>query len=384
MRPHAPLLAFRARLRAVARPCADPHASVVGQQRIEFDRCMKAAGDDADAARAVREGEHRRPSRPRPAARATPHAADGPAEPCRRRAAAGDADADRRSRMPPTTAEPTDARTPTDEPSRRRAAGGRAHAGRARLRRHSTAPRATPIRTLPTPAALPAVSTTRGSATTGRCTASTTRSTAPSRGRWRSGYVKVVPRPLRLGVSNFFNNLGQPVSAVNALLQGKPKQAGQSLGRFVLNSTLGIGGIFDPASDAKLPQQSEDFGQTLGVWGWKRSRFVELPLFGPRTVRDTLRHGRRCAAEPVAPGRGGPRPHPAAGPAAGRRARAAAGDRQLPRRRRGRLRAGARRLDAAPQLPDLRRPHERRPRTKACPTTCATTPTRRCRWMRCR
>ncbi|GAB3339458.1 MlaA family lipoprotein [Marilutibacter aestuarii] len=102
------------------------------------------------------------------------------------------------------------------------------------------------------------------------------------------GYVKVVPRPVRLGVSNFFNNLGQPVAAVNALLQGKPKQAGQSMGRFLLNSTLGIAGIFDPASDAKLPNRSEDFGQTLGVWGWKRSRYVELPLFGPRTLRDSL------------------------------------------------------------------------------------------------
>jgi len=102
------------------------------------------------------------------------------------------------------------------------------------------------------------------------------------------GYVKVVPRPVRLGVSNFFNNLGQPLSAINALLQGKPKQAGQSLGRFLLNSTLGIGGIFDPATDANLPNKSEDFGQTLGVWGWKRSRYVELPLFGPRTVRDVF------------------------------------------------------------------------------------------------
>ena len=101
-------------------------------------------------------------------------------------------------------------------------------------------------------------------------------------------YVKIVPRPVRLGVGNFFNNLSQPVSAVNALLQGKPKQAGQTIGRFLLNSTLGIGGVFDPASSAKLPNKSEDFGQTLGVWGWKRSRFVELPLFGPRTIRDAL------------------------------------------------------------------------------------------------
>jgi phospholipid-binding lipoprotein MlaA len=103
-----------------------------------------------------------------------------------------------------------------------------------------------------------------------------------------TAYVKVVPRPVRLGVGNFFNNLSQPVSAVNALLQGKPKQAGQTLGRFLLNSTLGIGGIFDPATSAKLPNKSEDFGQTLGVWGWKRSRFIELPLFGPRTIRDAV------------------------------------------------------------------------------------------------
>jgi phospholipid-binding lipoprotein MlaA len=99
-------------------------------------------------------------------------------------------------------------------------------------------------------------------------------------------YVAATPRPVRLGVSNFFNNLGQPVSAVNALLQGKPKQALQSLGRFLLNTTLGIGGIFDPASDAKLPNRGEDFGQTLGIWGWKQSRYIEVPLFGPRTVRD--------------------------------------------------------------------------------------------------
>lgn len=101
-------------------------------------------------------------------------------------------------------------------------------------------------------------------------------------------YVKVVPRPVRLGVGNFFNNLGQPVSAVNALLQGKPKQAGQSVGRFLMNSTLGIGGLFDPATAANIPNKSEDFGQTLAVWGWRRSRYVELPLFGPRTLRDVF------------------------------------------------------------------------------------------------
>jgi phospholipid-binding lipoprotein MlaA len=102
------------------------------------------------------------------------------------------------------------------------------------------------------------------------------------------GYVRAVPRPVRLGVSNFFNNLSQPLTMVNSLLQGKPKQAGQAFGRFLLNSTFGVAGIFDPATRANLPQKSEDFGQTLGVWGWRRSRYFELPLFGPRTVRDVF------------------------------------------------------------------------------------------------
>jgi phospholipid-binding lipoprotein MlaA len=101
-------------------------------------------------------------------------------------------------------------------------------------------------------------------------------------------YVAVVPRPMRLGVTNFFNNLGQPLSAINALLQGKPGQAGQSLGRFLVNTTIGVAGLFDPATRFRIPNRSEDFGQTLGIWGWRKSRYVELPLFGPRTVRDTF------------------------------------------------------------------------------------------------
>lgn len=101
-------------------------------------------------------------------------------------------------------------------------------------------------------------------------------------------YVAVVPRPVRLGVRNFFGNLGQPVNALNSLLQGKPVEAGQALARFVMNATLGIGGVLDPASAANLPYSNEDFGQTLGKWGWRRSRYVELPLFGPRTMRDVF------------------------------------------------------------------------------------------------
>ena len=103
-----------------------------------------------------------------------------------------------------------------------------------------------------------------------------------------NAYMEVVPRPIRLGVGNFFRNLGQPVSAINALLQGKPKQAGQGMARFLLNTTVGVAGIFDPATEVGLPLRTEDFGQSLGVWGWETSRYVELPLCGPRTVRDVL------------------------------------------------------------------------------------------------
>jgi phospholipid-binding lipoprotein MlaA len=101
-------------------------------------------------------------------------------------------------------------------------------------------------------------------------------------------YVAAVPRPVRAGVDNFFDNLGQPVTLVNSLLQGNPRGAANALGRFLLNSTVGIGGLFDIATKAKMPNRGEDFGQTLAVWGWQRSRFLELPLLGPRTVRDVV------------------------------------------------------------------------------------------------
>jgi phospholipid-binding lipoprotein MlaA len=101
-------------------------------------------------------------------------------------------------------------------------------------------------------------------------------------------YVKITPAPVRLGVTNFFDNLSSPVTLVNQVLQGHPVKALQTLGRFVMNSTLGIGGLFDPASAAGIPRGNGDFGQTLGVWGWRNSRYFELPFFGPRTVRDTF------------------------------------------------------------------------------------------------
>ncbi|MGN7839941.1 MlaA family lipoprotein [Stenotrophomonas sp. 22385] len=103
-----------------------------------------------------------------------------------------------------------------------------------------------------------------------------------------TAYTNVVPRFARTGVTNFFSNLRAPVTITNQLLQGRPGDAWDSLGRFLMNSTLGIGGLFDPASRALVPRRSEDFGQTLGAWGWRSSRYVELPFFGPRTVRDVF------------------------------------------------------------------------------------------------
>ena len=103
-----------------------------------------------------------------------------------------------------------------------------------------------------------------------------------------TAYVKVTPETVRLGVTNFFDNLRTPVILVNQLLQGHPVKALQTLGRFVMNSTLGFAGLFDPATSAGIPRGDGDFGQTLAVWGWRNSRYFELPFFGPRTLRDTF------------------------------------------------------------------------------------------------
>jgi len=103
------------------------------------------------------------------------------------------------------------------------------------------------------------------------------------------GYDTVAPAPVKAGVSRFFANLGMPATAVNQALQGRPRHAAQSLGRFAVNFTVGIGGVFDPATHFGVPQHSpQDFGQTLATWGWSESRYLVLPLFGPRTLRDTV------------------------------------------------------------------------------------------------
>ena len=103
-----------------------------------------------------------------------------------------------------------------------------------------------------------------------------------------SGYGAVFPEPIRLHVRNFFNNLAFPVRFVNCFLQGSPLCASVELSRFVVNSILGIGGLFDVGTALKLPKQNEDFGQTLGVWGFGPGAYLTLPLFGPSSVRDAV------------------------------------------------------------------------------------------------
>ncbi|MGQ0428829.1 MAG: MlaA family lipoprotein [Gammaproteobacteria bacterium] len=102
-----------------------------------------------------------------------------------------------------------------------------------------------------------------------------------------SAYQRHVPRPVRTGIGNLLSHLAFPVTIVNDLLQAKLLATAQDLGRFALNSTLGLAGLLDPASDADLPRHEEDFGQTLGRWGVPAGPYLVLPLIGPSTLRDT-------------------------------------------------------------------------------------------------
>lgn len=101
-------------------------------------------------------------------------------------------------------------------------------------------------------------------------------------------YRFVVPRPVRSAVSNAYGNYGEPASFTNSILQGKFAQAFRTLDRFILNTTLGIGGISDVATELGRPREPEDFGQTLARWGVKSGPYLVLPLFGPSTLRDGL------------------------------------------------------------------------------------------------
>jgi phospholipid-binding lipoprotein MlaA len=90
---------------------------------------------------------------------------------------------------------------------------------------------------------------------------------------------------LQKGVSNFFSNLGEIGTLYNSVFQGKGRKAATTIGRFLANSTIGIGGLFDPATYMGLKKQSEDFGRTLGTWGVPTGPYLVLPAFGPGTVR---------------------------------------------------------------------------------------------------
>lgn len=101
------------------------------------------------------------------------------------------------------------------------------------------------------------------------------------------GYQRIVPEPARNCVGNFFSNIGDVGNALNNALQGKVGDALSDLCRLAINSTLGIFGCFDVASELGLDKHKEDFGQTLAVWGVGNGPFLVLPILGPSTLRDT-------------------------------------------------------------------------------------------------
>jgi len=113
------------------------------------------------------------------------------------------------------------------------------------------------------------------------------------------GYRAVTNEPIRGGVNNFVNNLGEPVTFANEVLQGKVGNAAGTVGRFLLNTTVGIVGIFDPASAIGIKRTDEDFGQTLGVWGVGTGPYLVLPLLGSTNPRDLFGLGADAAMNPI-------------------------------------------------------------------------------------
>lgn len=113
------------------------------------------------------------------------------------------------------------------------------------------------------------------------------------------GYDAALPTPVKTGVTNFFGNIADLFIGVNNLLQGKPQEAVNDWGRVLVNSTIGILGLFDVASEIGLEKHEEDFGQTFGRWGTPPGAYVVLPFFGPRTVRDTVGLVLDVKADPV-------------------------------------------------------------------------------------
>ena len=104
-------------------------------------------------------------------------------------------------------------------------------------------------------------------------------------------YFAITPRFVRTGVNNFFTNFSNINTILNSALQFSGRKTFQTTGRLAVNSTIGLLGLFDPATSMGIPQHKEDFGQTLGVWGVGPGPYVVLPLLGPSSVRDGIGHG---------------------------------------------------------------------------------------------
>lgn len=102
------------------------------------------------------------------------------------------------------------------------------------------------------------------------------------------GYAAVIPPEIRDSVNNFSNNLSEPGDALNSLLQGDLPGAGVATTRFVMNSTIGLLGFFDPSTELKIEDHDTDFGETLAVWGVGEGAYIEMPIFGPSTQRDAV------------------------------------------------------------------------------------------------
>jgi phospholipid-binding lipoprotein MlaA len=118
-------------------------------------------------------------------------------------------------------------------------------------------------------------------------------------------YRIFIPPPIRTAVNNMLGNIRSPVILLNDVLQGETHRAGNTLGRFVLNTTLGIGGILDVATDFGLPAHSEDFGQTLAVWGASEGPYLFIPGLGPSNPRDLLGTGVDAVTNPISAITGG-------------------------------------------------------------------------------
>jgi len=101
-------------------------------------------------------------------------------------------------------------------------------------------------------------------------------------------YQTITPRPARNGIRNFLGNLGSPIILANDLLQGEWKRAGVTIGRFAINTTVGVGGLFDVAKRNGLERHNEDFGQTMAVVGIGAGPYLVLPLLGPSSLRDAF------------------------------------------------------------------------------------------------